>query len=80
MARGKFHGAMMIPTPRGHQCWKLPSPATRCVRCGLLSAHLSRVKIAEVNGFANVSVGLGPAFAGFQDFQSAERRFVSAHQ
>src|ERR1051326_5416687 len=34
IASGKFQGAMMTPTPRGHQCWKLDSPATICVRFG----------------------------------------------
>ena len=32
IASGKFQGAMMTPTPRGHQCWELDSPETICVR------------------------------------------------
>src|SRR5690606_15475849 len=41
MASGKFHGAMTIPTPRGHHDWKFDSPGTIWVRFGRASSLLA---------------------------------------
>ena len=41
IASGKFQGAMTMPTPRGHQCWKFDSPATCWVRWGRPSSRMT---------------------------------------
>ena len=81
MASGKFHGAMITPSPRGRQCWKLDSPAAAWVRRGRGQlAHDSGIIVAEINRFGHVGIRLRPVLAGFQDFQGTEGGFVAADE
>ena len=81
MARGKFHGAMATPTPRGVQ--RLHA---MLARHGLRDdgcrqpAHLDGIEAAEVDRLGDVGIGFDPRFSGLKDEEGIEREAPRLHQ
>src|SRR5882672_9768335 len=56
IAQGKFHGGITAPTPSGMYISESCSPGS-----------CTGVELAEIDGLGDVSVGLGPVLADFED-------------
>ena len=68
MAKGKFQGLMIAATPRGscHWWFSLAHESAQALRLEEADGHAG-VELAEVDGLADVGVGLAPGFARLAD-------------